>query len=139
MTEEIQYNTMNRVILFDGVCNYCNTMVNFVIRRDTRQKFRFAPLQSEAGQQLRSLYQVNDKVDSLVYIENGQAFIYSTAVLKICGHLPGIWRVFAVGLVLPRFIRDSLYKWLARNRYKWFGSKETCMIPTPEVRARFLM
>lgn len=138
MNEHTQQDD-ERIILFDGVCNYCNTMVNFVIRRDRKDRFRFAPLQSATGEALRAKYQVSPDVDSLIYIEKNKVFIYSTAALKICRHLPGLWPVLAGALIIPRFIRDGVYKWIARNRYRWFGKKETCMIPTPEVRAKFLL
>ncbi len=127
-----------RIILFDGVCNYCNTMVNFVIRRDRKDRFRFAPLQSPAGEALRLQYQIAPGVDSLVYIENGRAFIYGTAVCRICRQMPGLWPVFSAGLLIPRFIRDGLYRWFARHRYRWFGRTAHCMVPTPDVRAKFL-
>jgi predicted DCC family thiol-disulfide oxidoreductase YuxK len=126
------------IILFDGVCNYCNYMVNFVLKRDKKDRFLFAPLQSEKGQQLRRQYNIAETIDSFIYIENEQASIYSTGVLKVCRRLGALWPVLSVLLVVPVFIRDGVYKWVARNRYKWFGKKETCMVPTPEVSKKFL-
>jgi predicted DCC family thiol-disulfide oxidoreductase YuxK len=126
------------IILFDGVCNYCNTMVNFVLKRDKKDSFLFAPLQSDKGQELRKKYNVDASIDSFIYIENDTAYIYSTGALKVCRYLSGLWPVLYGLLIIPRFLRDGVYKWIARNRYKWFGKKETCMVPSPAVRRKFL-
>jgi predicted DCC family thiol-disulfide oxidoreductase YuxK len=145
MTAEINNNTDTNInnaagiILFDGVCNYCNVIVNFVIKRDKKNRLLFAPLQSEKGAELRKEYNVADSVDSFIYIENGKANIYSTGALKVCKHLSGAWPALYGLIIIPVFLRDGVYKWIARNRYKWFGKKETCMIPTPEVRRKFLV
>lgn len=127
------------IILFDGVCNYCNTMVNFALKRDKKDFLLFAPLQSDAGLALREKYGVAPSVDSFIYIENDKAYLYSTAALKVSKHLSGGWPLMAAFFIVPAFIRDGVYKWIARNRYKWFGKKDTCMIPTPAVRAKFLL
>jgi predicted DCC family thiol-disulfide oxidoreductase YuxK len=127
------------IILFDGVCNYCNTMVNFVIKRDKKDRFLFAPLQSDKGQELRKKYNIADSIDSFIYIEKGSANIYSTGALKVCRYLSGGWPALYALIIVPVFLRDGIYKWVARNRYKWFGKKETCMIPTPAVRRKFLL
>jgi predicted DCC family thiol-disulfide oxidoreductase YuxK len=127
------------IILFDGVCNYCNAMVNFVIKRDKKDRLRFAPLQSDIGQELRKQYNIADSIDSFIYIEKGSANIYSTGALKVCRYLSGAWPLLYGLIIVPVFLRDGIYKWVARNRYKWFGKKETCMIPTPEVRRKFLL
>jgi predicted DCC family thiol-disulfide oxidoreductase YuxK len=127
------------IILFDGVCNYCNAMVNFVLKRDRKDRFLFAPLQSDKGQELRKKYNIADSIDSFIYIEKDNANIYSTGALKVCRHLSGAWPALYALIIVPVFIRDGIYKWVARNRYKWFGKKETCMIPTPEVRRKFLL
>jgi predicted DCC family thiol-disulfide oxidoreductase YuxK len=129
---------VNGIILFDGVCNYCNTMVNFVIKRDKKDRFLFAPLQSDKGQELRKKYNIADGIDSFIYIENETAHIYSTGALKVCKYLSGAWPALYAFIIVPVFLRDGVYKWIARNRYKWFGKKETCMIPSPEVRRKFL-
>jgi predicted DCC family thiol-disulfide oxidoreductase YuxK len=144
MTETIDNGTTTattgepRIILFDGVCNYCNAMVNFVLKRDKKDLFRFAPLQSEKGIELRKKYHIADSIDSFIYIENNNASIYSTGALKVCRHLSGGWPALYTLMIIPVFIRDGVYKWVARNRYKWFGKKETCMIPSPAVRRKFL-
>ncbi len=130
---------MSAIILFDGVCNFCNSWVNFTISRDHRQFFQFAPLQSEKAIELLEKHGVNKQdTDSVVVIEDGIAYTYSTAALRIAKGLGGIWSLAYAFIVVPKFIRDGIYKWIAKNRYKWFGEKDQCMIPTPEIRARFL-
>jgi len=131
-------NTDNPVILFDGVCNFCNGAVNFVLKRDRKKVFRFAALQSEAARQLLAKHgwPVND-LQSFLLIENGKLYHRSTAALRVCRYLNGLWPICRVFLIVPRFIRDGLYNWIARNRYPWFGRKETCRIPTVEERERF--
>jgi predicted DCC family thiol-disulfide oxidoreductase YuxK len=138
-TDSSSATQIKGIILFDGVCNYCNTMVNFVIKRDKKDRLRFAPLQSGKGQELRKKYNIADSIDSFIYIENDTASIYSTGALKVCRYLSGAWPLLYGLIIVPLFLRDGIYKWIARNRYKWFGKKETCMIPTPEVRSKFLL
>ena len=129
---------MRSIVLFDGVCNFCSDSVNFIIDHDKENRFRFAPLQSEVGQELRAQYGVADDIDSIVLIEDGQAFTRSTAALRIAKHLDGIWSYYSYFGVIPAPIRDFYYSLFAKYRYKLFGKKEACMIPTPDVRARFL-
>jgi predicted DCC family thiol-disulfide oxidoreductase YuxK len=127
------------IILFDGVCNFCNGVVNFIIRQDRKKVFRFAALQSEAGQQLLKEYNLpTQNFDSFVLIDEGRVYKSSSAGLKLYGRLPWYWKWTQLFWIVPRFMRDAVYGFIARNRYKWFGKKETCMIPTPEVRSRFL-
>ena len=126
------------VVLFDGVCNYCNTMVNFAIRNDKKARLKFAPLQSETGLKLRSRYNIPATVDSLVFIENGKAYIYADAALNICKYLDWPAKMLYGLSIFPSFICNPVYKWIAKNRYKWFGKKESCIVPTPVVRSRFL-
>lgn len=127
------------IVLFDGVCNFCNGTVNFIIRRDSENRFRFAALQSEAGQKLLRQYDLNQPgIDSVVLIENGGAFTHSSAALKIARRLGGFWQVFSIFQIVPRPARDFFYRLLARNRYRLFGKKDVCMMPTPEIKARFL-
>jgi len=127
------------IILFDGVCNFCNSAVNFTLKRNKKANIRFAPLQSEAGQKLLQQYNLPVKdMESFVFIENGKAYQRSTAALKVCRYLRGLWPLSYGLIIVPRFIRDGIYNWIAKNRYKWFGVQQSCMIPTPEVRARFL-
>lgn len=127
------------IILFDGVCNFCDGMVNFVIRRDEKKIFKFAPLQSGAGQKLVEEYGLNKPgIDSVVLIENGRGYTHSTAALRIVRHLGGVYSWAYALIYLPRALRDFFYKLFARNRYRLFGKKDECMIPTPEIRERFL-
>jgi len=127
------------VILFDGICNFCNSSVNFIIKRNRKKDIRFAALQSDAGRQLLSQYQLPVReMESIVFIENGKAYVRSTAALRISRHLNAAWPLCYGFIIIPRFIRDAVYNWIAANRYKWFGVQEQCMLPTPDVRERFL-
>jgi predicted DCC family thiol-disulfide oxidoreductase YuxK len=128
------------ILLFDGVCNLCNGAVVFVIRRDPRARFRFAPLQSPAADALLASRGVarGGLPDSFVLVEDGHVHIRSTAALRVARRLRFPWPLFAAFLVVPRLLRDPLYDLVARNRYRWFGKREECMVPTAELRARFL-
>lgn len=129
----------NAIILFDGVCNLCNGAVQFIIKRDPKAYFKFASLQSEVGQQLLKKHDLPTKsMDTIVLIEQGQAYIYSSAPLRICHHLAFPWPLATAFLLVPPFIRHAVYRWVGNNRYKWFGKQEECMLPSPEDRARFL-
>lgn len=127
------------IILFDGVCNYCNSMVNFVLKQDKKKKFVFAALQSESGQQLlrRSHLPAKD-FDSFVLIDNKKTYLRSTASLQVLKKLPWYWKWTQLFWIVPVFLRDAVYNFIAKNRYKWFGKKDSCMIPTPDMRSRFL-
>ena len=127
------------VILFDGVCNLCNGFVQFIIRRDPQAKFRFASLQSEAGRHLLEAHQLpTDSIDTVVLIDQGKAFLRSDVPLRMAGHLGGAWALLTVFQVLPKGLRDRIYDFIAARRYRWFGKKDQCMIPTPDLQARFL-
>ena len=129
---------MASIVLFDGVCNFCDGAVNFIIRHDHGRKFKFAPLQSETGEELRATYGIGDDVDSIVLIEDGRAYLHSSAALRIAKGLGGIFSVGYLFIIIPAFIRDHLYKTFAKYRYKLFGKQYVCMMPTPDVRERFL-
>lgn len=129
---------MERIILFDGVCNYCNAMVNFVIRNDAEKKLKFTPLQSDVGIELRKKYGIGDNVDSVVFVENGNAYLHSTAALRIAKAMGGIWSISYAFIIVPSFIRDWAYRTFAKYRYRLFGRTDACMLPTPDVRERFL-
>jgi predicted DCC family thiol-disulfide oxidoreductase YuxK len=130
---------MSALILFDGVCNFCNDAVNFVIDRDKAGYFKFAPLQSEIGEKLRDEHGIDKlETDSIVLVERGRAFTHSTAALRIAKSLDGLWPVFYVLIIVPKPIRDLGYRLFAKYRYRLFGKLDACMIPTPEVRERFL-
>ncbi len=129
----------HHIILFDGVCNYCNSMVNFVLLQDKKKKFLFAPLQSVAAQKLLEEYHLpKSDFDSFVFIDDGKTYLSSSAALKVMGKLPWYWQWTQVFWIIPKPLRNWVYSIIAKNRYKWFGKKEVCMVPTPEVRSRFL-
>lgn len=127
----------NPIILFDGVCNFCNSSVNFIIEHDQKGYFKFAPLQSEIGKSLIEKFGLNE-VDSIILVEDDKAYTHSTAALKFIRHLDGIWSWAYIFIIIPRPIRDFFYKLFAANRYRLFGKKDVCMMPTPEIRSRFL-
>ena len=127
------------IVLFDGVCNLCAWSVRFIIDRNPQANFRFASLQSPAGQLLRARYgPPTVAMESVVLIEQGQWYIESDAALRITRFLSSPWSIFYIGLWIPRPIRDVVYRWVARHRYHWFGKSETCLVPWPELRERFL-
>jgi predicted DCC family thiol-disulfide oxidoreductase YuxK len=128
----------NPIVLFDGVCNYCNSMVNFAIRNDKKAILKFTPLQSATGIRLREEYQIPKDIDSVILIDQGKVYTYSDAAIRIAKYLRWPAKTVYGFTIVPKFIRQPIYKWIARNRYKWFGKTELCMIPTPEVKARFL-
>ncbi|WP_034925091.1 thiol-disulfide oxidoreductase DCC family protein [Gillisia sp. CAL575] len=129
-----------KIILFDGVCNLCNNAINFVIEHDKKDVFRFASLQSDLGRKMVSERNIDPEVlDSIILIEPGVAYYEkSTAALKIAKELSGGYSLLSYFSFLPDFIRDGVYNIVAANRYNWFGKKESCMIPTPELKAKFL-
>ena len=127
------------VILFDGVCNLCNGFVQFVIKHDRRGRFKFTALQSEAGQQILNQVHFSDKsLSTVILVQNGKVYVQSTAALKILARLDGLWPLTYVAIILPAFLRNLIYTGIARNRYRWFGKQESCMVPTPELKSRFL-
>ncbi|MBK8303233.1 MAG: thiol-disulfide oxidoreductase DCC family protein [Chloracidobacterium sp.] len=129
---------MSSIVLFDGVCNFCNGAVNFIIRHDADKKFKFTPLQSEAGQELRAKFNIGEDIDSIILIENDKAYLHSTAGLRVARGLGGIWSLGYAFIIVPVFIRDWAYKLFAKYRYRLFGRQDACMLPTPDVRDRFL-
>ncbi len=130
---------MSGIILFDGVCNFCNGSVNFIIENDTKDHFKFAPLQSEIAQELLKKHNIDkNRTDSVVLIENDKAYTYSTAALKIARNLDGAYSMLYNLIIVPKFIRDFVYKTFAKYRYKLFGKKDVCMMPTTEFRRKFL-
>ncbi len=129
-----------KIILFDGVCNLCNSAVQFVIKHDQKDVFRFVALQSELGQQILKHIGVNPaNIDSIVLYEPGVAYYYkSSAAIQIARNLGGFWHFGTVFRIVPTSISNLLYDYIAKNRYKWYGKKESCMIPTPELKMKFL-
>ena len=129
---------MNPVILFDGECNFCDSSVQFIIKNDPKGIFHFASLQSDTGQELLKKHHVPSNIDSMILIEENKVYYKSAAALRICRHLKGAWKLLYAFIVVPRPLRNVAYDFIAKNRYKWFGKKESCMLPSPSVRARFI-
>lgn len=129
---------MNGIILFDGECNFCEKSVQFIIKRDPNGYFKFASLQSEIGKKLRKKYNVPEHIDSLLLIEQDKWYDKSSAALRIGKNLKGFYKISFVFLIIPKPIRDFFYDILAKNRYKWFGKTNHCVIPSQKIRNRFL-
>ena len=130
---------MSRTILFDGVCNLCNGFVRFVVRRDPAARFRFAALQSPAAAALlREAGVASPLPDSVILVEDGRVYLRSGAALRIARGLRFPWPLAYAAIVVPRFIRDRVYDAVAARRYRWFGRRDVCMVPTPELQKRFL-
>ena len=127
------------IVLFDGVCNFCNGWVQLILRNDKKDEFLFAALQSDAGKRLLSDSNLSSPPpESVIVIEKGKYHFHSSAALRISSRMGGLWKLMVVFYILPRPIRDGLYSIIARNRYKWFGRKDTCMVPDEKVRNKFL-
>jgi predicted DCC family thiol-disulfide oxidoreductase YuxK len=129
---------VDRIILFDGVCNLCNNSVKFIIKRDTSGYFKFASLQGETGQRLLKKHSLNYDLNSFVLIEKEKVYIKSSAALRVCSQLDGAWLLLSIFRFLPPLFRDFLYDIVAKNRYKWFGKEESCILPLPKWKQRFL-
>ncbi|HVW59599.1 MAG TPA: thiol-disulfide oxidoreductase DCC family protein [Puia sp.] len=127
------------VILFDGVCNLCNRSVQFILKRDREGRFRFASLQSPLGQALLERASLPaERFDSFVLVENNRAYTRSSGALRVFRLLGAPWSLLCVFWIIPRPIRDSIYDWVARHRYRWFGKQDSCWLPRPEWKERFL-
>jgi predicted DCC family thiol-disulfide oxidoreductase YuxK len=132
------FDTTKPIIFFDGVCNLCNSSVQFVIKKDKENKFRFASLQSEAGQEMLQQFNLSQNdFNSFILLEDGKLYTRSTAALRVLSQLKG-WKWSRVFNWVPRFLRDGVYNVIARNRYKWFGKRDSCMLPTENLVSRFL-
>ena len=130
---------MDNIIFFDGVCNLCNSSVNRLIKKDMKKVFKFASLQSEFAMSFVPQHLINHKnLDTILVYKAGEFYDRSNAVLTICKTLGGVFNLFLIGYLVPRFIRDGLYRLVANNRYKWFGKKDQCMVPTDDLKERFL-
>ncbi|WP_111707864.1 thiol-disulfide oxidoreductase DCC family protein [Lutibacter citreus] len=127
------------IILFDGVCNLCNSSVNFIIKNDEKAYFLFASLQSDVAKEIL-LHHNSNKInfDTIILVENNKIFYKSTAALRIIKRLDGPIKILYFLIIVPPFIRDSVYNFIAKNRYKWYGKKESCVIPTDNYKKRFL-
>jgi predicted DCC family thiol-disulfide oxidoreductase YuxK len=130
-------NIPNRIVFFDGVCGLCNKTVDFLIQWDKEKNLRYAPLQGYTAKRLLSTMYIED-LDSVVYYRNGQYLVRSTAVLRLLLDVGGWWKLLSIFLILPAFVRDFVYYFIARRRYRWFGKRDACRMPSPEERALFL-
>ncbi|MCX6274011.1 MAG: thiol-disulfide oxidoreductase DCC family protein [Bacteroidetes bacterium] len=129
----------NSIIFFDGVCNLCNGFVQFVIRRDKSAKFKFASLQSAAAANMLKPFDFPlDELKTIVLVQDGKIFLRSRAVLRIASQLGGAWKLAAMLYIFPSFFSDAVYNLISKYRYKLFGKKDSCMIPTPELKSRFV-
>ncbi len=134
----LSFDTTKPVIFFDGVCNLCNSSVQFIIKKDKENKFRFASLQSNAGQEILQQFNLSQNdFNSFILYEDGKLYTRSTAALRVLSQLRG-WKWSRALQWVPRFVRDGVYNLVARNRYRWFGKKEFCMVPSPDLVSRFL-
>ena len=127
------------VILFDGVCNLCARSVQFVIKHDPKHQFRFASLQNEFGRQVLEEFQLPaTEWGSFILLENNRIYTQSGGALRVVKKLNGLLPFLYIFIIIPRFVRDAIYQWIAKNRYKWFGKKQACWLPTPELSSLFI-
>lgn len=131
-------DTAKKIILFDGVCNLCNGVVQLIIRHDTKDQFRFASLQGKEGRLYLSKFNINDAIDSFLLIDQHKIYTRSTGALMVCRYMGSPFKYLYHLIVVPRFIRDAIYKLISQYRYRWFGKKVACMIPTPAIKSKFL-
>lgn len=132
-------NDDSGIILFDGVCNLCNRFVKFIIVKDRLNKFHFSPLQKESTKELLRKFNIDfSKLDTVIYIKDEEVFAKSSAALHVLKDIGGIWKLFFVFIIVPKFIRDFIYSIVVRNRYRIFGKSDSCMIPSEKDKARFL-
>lgn len=133
-----EVNMPVKIILFDGHCHFCSSTVQFIVKRDPNAHFKFAPLQSDVGKKLKKALHIPASDDSFILIQQNQHDTQSTAALKVAKYLSGGWKLFYIFIIIPRPIRNFIYRIIAKNRYKWFGKRDACFIPTEEIRQRFL-
>ena len=139
MNDILKLSETNPILLFDGVCNLCNGAVQFVIKYGSKDVLRFTALQSEVGQQILEHFDLpKEDIFSVILLDNGKIYTRSSAALRMYKNMGGVWSLMYFFMIIPRPIRDAVYNFIAKNRYKWFGEKESCMIPTPELKSRFL-
>jgi predicted DCC family thiol-disulfide oxidoreductase YuxK len=127
------------IVLFDGTCNLCSGIVKFLIRNDKRKILRFAAMQSEAGKEILQQYGFPEHyLKTFVFVKNNKAYTGSTAALKLYNELPWYWKWTQAFWIVPRFLRDAVYEFVSKHRFQWFGKKDHCMVPSPELKSRFL-
>lgn len=129
---------INKIVLFDGVCNLCSASVRFTIRRDKMNAFQFASLQSEFGRKTLRAKNIDDRLKTMLLLKNNNVYVRSDAALEICRDLSGLWPALYILKIIPRLIRDSIYDFISRNRYKWFGKTNECWLPSQELISRFV-
>lgn len=127
-----------KIVLFDGVCNLCSSSVQWIIKHDSNNVFKFTSIQGEIGIALMKEHQISNKLDSVILLDEGTVYYKSSAALRIAKYCNGAWKLLYVFIIVPRFIRDFIYDIIAKNRYKWFGKKESCWIPTAELKNKFI-
>jgi len=129
----------SKIVLFDGVCNLCSKSVQFILKRDKKNQFLFGSLQGAYGQEMLKKYQLPEsEFNSFMLIEGDKLYTKSSGALRMLKHLGGWWRLLYVFIIVPKFIRDGIYNWVSKNRYKWYGKMNECWLPRPEWKARFL-
>ncbi len=131
-------NSVNKIVLFDGVCNLCSAAVQFILSHNTRKNLRFASLQSDFGQSQLVKFQLPAEVKTIVYLKGENVFLRSAAALEICKELNGLYPILSVFTICPTFLRDWIYNFIASHRYQWFGKKDQCWIPSPDLASRFI-
>jgi predicted DCC family thiol-disulfide oxidoreductase YuxK len=129
----------NPIILFDGVCNLCNGAVDFLLKYDRKKQFRFASIQSEAAKLLFRKFQIPAETDSVILIKSNQVYFESDAAIEIAGMLSFPWKMLVVFRIIPKKMRDNIYQWIAKNRYRWFGKRDICRIPAPLEKESFIL
>ncbi len=128
-----------RIVFFDGVCNFCNFWVQFALKRDKKDLLKFAPLQGKTAHELLPKFNINpEHITSVIFYDNGKVYSESDAVLRVSIYFGLFWKIFYSLKIIPSFIRNYIYNWISRSRYKWFGRRESCMIPTANQRKKFL-
>ncbi len=139
-SQNLNVPLLETVLLVDGLCNLCTASVRFLIHHDSKKLFRYASLQSVSGQKIMRDFKIiqPETPDSLIIIHNSRVFIKSSAWIEIFRLLGGGWKTISIFKMLPVKFRDRIYDWIAKNRYKWFGKRDTCYLPTPETRGLFL-
>lgn len=138
MTVNLEELHNNVIVLYDGQCSFCNGATQWIIARDQSGKINYAAIEGDLGQQLISHYNIPKQMDSLICIDHNKAYLYSSGAIQVAKYLDGIWKALYAFKIIPPFIRNPFYKWFAKNRYRWFGKQQSCMLPTPSIRQRFL-
>jgi len=129
---------LDKIILFDGVCNLCSASVRFVIKRDSKKIFRFASLQSEFAKKIILANNISDSIRTIVLLKGNKTYLRSDAALEISKDLNGLWPLLYFFKIIPQFVRDAVYNFISQHRYKWFGKTDECWLPTPDLSARFV-